>query len=136
MRPLFTYMTSSSRLFVPLVFNSCSSVMNINGRVQAGYGLPRLGLGRVRQVVVGSGTGALPLSATAVRASALLPGPRPSRWSTARAQADPIVNYRYAVVTNWLTGMTLAQEPPSSVVTWSDAQMAKIKGWHLTSSPA
>jgi hypothetical protein len=29
--PSFTYMTSSSRLLVPFLFNFCSSVMNING---------------------------------------------------------------------------------------------------------
>ena len=32
MRSSFTYMTSNSRLFVPFLFNFCSSVMNINGR--------------------------------------------------------------------------------------------------------
>jgi len=47
-KPLFTYMTSSGRLFVPFLFNFCSPVLHINGRGQAGSGRPRSGRGRVR----------------------------------------------------------------------------------------
>jgi hypothetical protein len=70
---VFTYMTSSSRLLVPFLFNSCSSVMNINGRVQVGQGRPRLSRGRVRASCRWMRNRRTRLSVTAVRASALLP---------------------------------------------------------------
>jgi len=97
MRPSFTYMTSSSRLLVPLLFNSCSSVMNINGRVQA-----------------------------RPWPSALRPRTSEGKLSLDAEQAHPPS----------ATAVPPGSSPPlpPSVVTLSDAQMAKIKGSYMTAS--
>jgi len=96
--------------------------MNINGRVQAmAVGAwPRTSEGKLS---LDAGQ-AHPLSATALRTSATAVTAAFSLVSGSGAQPPPVVNCEYAVAS------TVNRRDPGAgpAVTWSDAQMAKIKG--------
>jgi hypothetical protein len=101
----FTYMTSTGRLSVPSGFNSCSLTLRINGRGRPG--LPSAFASR-------TGEGKLSLGAK---------------------EAQPPPSSRLRAFLNWAISSGTAQlaqvnfQPlPPSVVTLSQAQMAKIKG--------